>query len=223
MSHIVVDTSSSMFFPENENKKIKFATFAAASLAYLLKKQRDAFGLSLFNDTLKYHSEVKSSNSHFNVILHELDKVLESKPVNAQTNVADTLHLIAGKIHKRSMVVLFTDMFEPDRDLEPMFNALQHLKHKKHEVILFHTLDGEKERNFEYSNRPLKFVDTESNEVIKLYPNEVQKVYKEKMEAFYKELKNKCGMYKIDFVEADVNKDFSQILLPFLLKRQKMT
>lgn len=221
--HLVIDTSSSMFFPKGENKKIKFAAYAAASLAYLLKKQRDAFGLSLFSDTLKYHSEVKSSHAHFNLLLNELDKVVESTPVNAQTNVAETLHLVASQIHKRSLVVLFTDMFEPGRDLDPLFNALQHLKHKKHEVVLFHTLDGEKEMNFDYDNRPLKFVDTESNEEIKLYPHEVQEVYKEKMKAFYKELKDRCGMYKIDFVKADVNKDFSQVLLPFLLKRQKMT
>lgn len=221
--HLVLDTSSSMYFPKDEHKKIKFAVYAAASLAYLLKKQRDAFGLSLFNDTLEFQSEVKSSQSHFNLLLNELDNVLIKKPILAKTNVAEVLHLLASKIHKRSMVILFTDMFEPTHDLDPIFNALQHLKHKKHEIIVFHTLDSEKEMDFEYSNRPYKFVDSESQETIKLYPHEVQKVYKEKMQGFYKELKDRCGMNKIDFIPADVNKDFSQIFLPFLLKRQKMT
>lgn len=220
--HIVMDTSSSMYFPSEENKKISFAVYASAALMYLLKKQRDAFGLFLFNDHLLFQSEAKSSQSHFNMLLSEMEKQLANPPKNAQTDVASTLHLVASKINKRSMVILFTDMFVPGADLETLFDALQHLKHKKHEVILFHTVDSEKEMEFDYANKPYKFVDSETNEMVKLYPHEVQGVYKSKMEAFYKELKNRCGMYKIDFVEADVSRDFNQVLLPFLLKRQKM-
>lgn len=220
--HIVLDTSSSMYFPKDENKKIGFAVYASAALMYLLKKQRDAFGLSMFDNNLFYQSDAKSSQTHFNMLLSAMEEQLNSVPQQAQTDVASALHLIASKIHKRSLVVLFTDMFVPGTDLQVLFDALQHLKHKKHEVILFHTVDGATEMEFEYSNRPYKFVDAESNQMVKLFPHEVKSIYQTKMTAFYKELKNRCGMYKIDFVEADVSKDFNQVLLPFLLKRQKM-
>ena len=118
--------------------------------------------------------------------------------------------------------MVFSDMFEQSERVDDLFSALQHLKHNKHEVIVFHVHDKAKEMEFEFENRPYKFVDLETNEVVKLQPNQVKERYTEKMEEIKREIKLKCAQYKIDLMEADVNKNFDQILLPFMLKRGKM-
>jgi uncharacterized protein (DUF58 family) len=219
---IVLDHSSSMFFPEDKHDKIKFAAYAAAALMYLLKQQRDAFGLTVFGEKIEYQSDVKSSLSHFNMLLNQLNKYIELKPENKSTDVASTLHEVANKIHRRSLIIIFSDMFEPGENTKELFSALQHLKYKKHEVILFHVVDKSLEIDFEYGNKPYRFVDLETKEEVKLYPNEVKESYLTQVKKFKNELRNRCENYKIDYIEADVNKDFSQVLLPFLLKRQKL-
>ena len=219
---LIIDTSSSMYFPEKENKKLRFAVYAAASLMNLLKKQRDAVGLSLFSDEINFHSDARSSSVHHKLIYNELEKALNDLPQNKTTSVADSLHLIAERIHKRSMVVIFSDMMDNIADQDDFFSSLQHLKFNKHEVILFHVTDKKKEQDFEYDNRPYLFVDVETGEKVKLNPREVKENYVKQSAAFRQELLIKCAQYKIDFVEADVNKGFDQILLPFLVKRQKM-
>jgi hypothetical protein len=113
-------------------------------------------------------------------------------------------------------------MFDAAEDPDALFNALQHLKFRKHEVIIFHIVDGATELEFDFTNRPYKFVDAESGEELKLYPEDVKAHYLQQIQSFNAALRMKCNQYKIDYVEADVRKDFSQILMPFFVKRQKM-
>jgi len=228
--HIILDVSSSMYFPvkdkisiDNPNK-ITFSVYAAAALIYLLKKQRDAFGLSLFSDTIEIFTQNKSSSVHQKFLYTELEKLLKPLRVNTQkkTSATATLHEIAEKIHKRSLVIIFSDMLESTSTADELFSALQHLKHNKHEVILFHVIDKQKEIDFNYENRPYKFIDLESGQELKVTPNEVKEIYTKKITAYKNELKLKCGQYRIDFIEADINRGFEQILLPYLLKREKL-
>ena len=125
-------------------------------------------------------------------------------------------------IHKRSLVFVFSDMMDSGANSEELFSALQHLKHNKHEVILFHVTDKTKEEEFDFDNRPYRFIDMETEEEVKLHPNEIKSTYLESMDNFKKELILKCGQFKIDFVEADINKGFDQVLMPYLSKRTKM-
>jgi uncharacterized protein (DUF58 family) len=118
--------------------------------------------------------------------------------------------------------MVFSDMFEETNNLEHLFSALQHLKHNKHEVVLFHVADKQKELEFSFENRPYRFVDLESGEEIKLQPNEVREKYLEQIQSLTAELKLRCAQYHIDYVEADINQDYSQVLLPYLMKRAKM-
>jgi hypothetical protein len=122
------------------------------------------------------------------------------------------------------MVVIFSDMFDniDTKGIDELFAALQHLKYNKHEVILFHVVDKQKELDFEFENRPYEFVDMENGDKVKLNPSEVKDYYVSQVKKFEASLKLRCGQYKIDFVEADINKDFRQVLLPFLMKRTKM-
>jgi uncharacterized protein (DUF58 family) len=226
----VLDNSSSMYFPVKENislenpNKITFSTYAVACLMYLLRKQRDAVGLSVFSDTLEMRTQARSSDAHHKYLYHELEKyLLPHNPAERNiTNAAQSLHLIAENTHKRSLVVIFSDMFDSAAGNEELFSALQHLKHNKHEVILFHVVDKKKEVDFEFDNRPYRFVDMETKEELKINPRLVKEEYARGVSSFTKELALRCASYHIDFVEADINSGFDQILLPYLIKRQKM-
>lgn len=226
---IVIDTSSSMYFPEapaQKNQpfinKLAFSSLAAASLMNLLKKQRDAFGLSTFAADLIKHTKARSSTRHYNLIMAHLDHLLENPTRNHTTSIAKSLHQIAEATHKRSLVVIFSDMFEQTDQNSQLFAALQHLKYNKHEVILFHVTDKRYELDFDYENRPYQFVDMETGEKVRLQSNQVKDSYIRQVQQYKKDLKMKCLQYKIDFVEADIQEGFKKILSSYLVKRHKL-
>ena len=228
--HIIIDNSSSMYFPvkpdiniDNPNK-ITFSVYAAAALINLLQRQRDAVGLSLFSDKIELSTRARSTSVHVKYLYTEMEKLLKPIAANVKkpTMASASIHQIADMIHKRSLVVIFSDMLERHGDLDEMFSALQHLRYNKHEVILFHVVDKAKELDFDFENRPYKFVDMESGEELRLTPLELRKEYVESVGEFVKELKLRCGKYMIDFVAADINAGFRQILHPYLLKREKL-
>jgi uncharacterized protein (DUF58 family) len=227
---IVIDNSSSMHFPVREKlspehpDKMLFSVYCAAVLMFLSKKQRDAVGLSVFSDKVEVQTTARSSSVHHKLLYYELEKMLMPYNTEAKhpTFAADALHEIAEKIHKRSLVVIFSDMMESRRDPSDLFAALQHLRHNKHEVILFHVSDKKKELDFDFDNRPYKFVDMESGEELKIHPSEVRQQYTEAITKYRDELKLRCMQYRIDFVEADINLPFDQVLVPYLLKRTRL-
>ena len=223
---IIMDVSTSMQFPEKVEKgkhnKLQFSIYAAAALVELLRRQRDAYGLSLFSDKIEFHSEAKSNASHQRLVYHELERLLEGDLTQKSTFAVDALHHISEMIHKRSLVIIFSDMLDNSDREDDLLSALQHLKHNKHEVILFHVVDQKTELDFDFENRPYRFVDMESGEEVKLNPNEVKEQYVKEVKEREKELRLKCGQYGIDFVSADVGKSFNQVLLPFLTKRKKL-
>ncbi|HRS53823.1 MAG TPA: DUF58 domain-containing protein [Bacteroidales bacterium] len=227
---IIIDNSSSMYFPVidklsiNNLNKIHFSVYATAVILYLLRKQRDAFGLTIFSDKTDLHTEAKSNSAHHKFLITELEKLLiPYQSENPQkTNITTVLHEIAEKIHKRSLVILFSDMIESSNNLKEILSALQHLRYNKHEVILFHVVDNIKELYLNFENKPFKFIDMETKKEVKVYPHEIKEAYKTKFLKFIEELKLKCGQYNIEFVEADINKGFNQIILPFLVKRAKL-
>ncbi len=227
---IVIDHSSSMYYPlvdtPNPEKpdKITFSVYSAAALLYLLKKQRDAFGLSVFSDKLEHHLIPRSSSAHHKLIIAELEKMLDMKANKGQrtTSSSQILHMLADTLHKRSLVVIFSDMLETHDDHEAVFAALQHLRHNKHEVILFHTVDSNTEIEFAFANKPSRFIDLETGDEIKLMPQEIRNIYAGAMQEFAKNLQLRCAQYGIDFVKSDIRLGFRQILLPYLLKRQKL-
>jgi uncharacterized protein (DUF58 family) len=218
---IAIDTSSSMFYPAETKAKIRFTTYTAAALASLLSRQRDAVGLCLFSDKIDTITPVKSSANHVGKLFIILDQLLNQTKSTGNTRVAQVLHEIAEKIHKRSLVVIFSDMFDGEQT-EELFKALQHLKHNKHEVIVFHVMDTETEMLFNFDDRPVEFVDMENGERLKLNPADVRDNYKKEAALFYQNLKMRCNQYKIDFIEADVRKDVDVILQTYLIKRAKM-
>ncbi len=226
---LVIDNSSSMYFPvaernDGKKNKITFSAYCAAALIELLKRQRDAVGMSLFSDKIDFFAPAKSSSLHQKMLYHELEKLIQPHDVNIhkKTSATEALHQIAETIHKRSLVIVFSDMMDSTTDSEELFSALQHLKHKKHEVILFHVTDKQKEQDFDFDNRPYRFIDMETGEEVKLHPNEIKDTYQASMADYKKALMLKCAQYRIDFIEADINQGFDQVLMPYLVKRTKM-
>ena len=225
--HLIIDNSSSMHYPSfknfniNQLNKISFSALAAAAIMNLLKRQRDAVGLSIYSNDYDYYSDEKGSERHHQMLLAKLNEVLVDKRVQIITKTYTYLHEIAEKIKRRSMVFLFTDMFQSNQEEEKLFEALQHLKYNKHEVILFHTYDKEKEIEFDFNNRPKRFVDLETGEHLNLYADNVRQDYKTAVQKYFNELKIKCGQYRIKYVPVNINEDFSSILTSYLVERQK--
>ncbi len=222
-AQILIDTSSSMLFPYKKDfNKLIFSIYSAAALVYLLSKQRDAVGITFFDNKINLNTQVKQNPSHIRELFVFLQNLLDNLPeTNKTTTVADTLHTIAETIHKRSLVIIFSDMFE-FANFEEIFNALMHLKHNKNEVIVYHVFDSKYEKNFKYENRPYRFIDLETGETIKVNPNAVRDSYLKKMQKMFSDLKLRSGMFGIDYVEADINQDFKYVLTQYLIKRKKM-
>ncbi|WP_333694288.1 DUF58 domain-containing protein [Flavobacterium sp.] len=223
--HLIIDNSSSMHFPQLESgqpfyeSKIGFSVLASAVLMNLLKKQRDAVGLSVFSDTYEYYAPEKGSDRHHRMILNKLEDLLENPKVAKPTETVTFLHQIAEKMHRRSMIILFTDMFQNGEE-EKLFTALQHLKHNKHKVVLFHVLDQKRELNFDFDNAPRKFIDVESGETVNLFADNIKEVYEKNVDAYFKKVAMTCAQNKIKYVPVNVGANFEKILTTYLVEKQ---
>ena len=222
--YFVIDSSSSMYFKYNEISKFEFSVYSVASLMELLRRQRDAVGLSFFNDKVEFISESKSSQSQHRRLYAELEKGLKSydpKQKN-ETTTADSLHEIAELIHKRSLVVIFTDLLDDPNQVNEVIESLQHLKHNKHEVVLFQVLDNAVEKDLGLENRPYELIDMESGEKMKLNPNEIRETYEKRIKSYFEEIRLKCVNLSIDFVEVNIADGVEPVLQQYLIKRQKL-
>lgn len=224
--HFIVDNSASMHYPLVKKQelgklnKIGFASLAAASIMNLLKKQRDAVGLSVYSNSYEFYAPEKGSERHLNMLLNQLNTISSERPEKTGTDTYKYLHEIAENIKRRSLIILFTDMFQSDRKEEELFEALRHLKYNKHDVVLFHIYDRKTESNFEFENRPTQFTDVETGEKVNLYADNVKETYATAVADYFKNLRLRCGQYRIKYMPVDIAEDFNVILTTFLLERQ---
>lgn len=218
---LVLDVSSSMYYPRENRGKLMYSLLSAAALAYMLQRQRDAVGLATFTDRIEYTSQMRSTTTHLNKLFIQLQRIADEEKVESKTSVSTILHEIAEMNPRRSLIILFSDMFD-SQDTEEVFKGLQHLKHNQHEVLLFHISDKRTEFEFAFDDRPYEFIDLESGDRMKLNPAEVKTAYREQIDRFYKELKLKCGQLKIDFIPMDIHNDFNEVLYAYMVKRSKM-
>lgn len=220
---IVLDASSSMLFPlESKSNKLQFSIYAAAALQELLKQQRDALGLTVFQEEVIHHFPAKGSPAQQKLVYNTLQDLLDSNFEKKQSEATKALHQVAEIIHQRSLVFIFSDMFESTADMDELFAALQHLRYKKHEVVVFHVTDKNKELEFDFENKPHHFIDLETGEELKLNPILVKAQYQQQISKFEDDLKLKCAQYHIDFVEADIAQGFNTVLYTYLVKRSSM-
>lgn len=221
---ILLDTSSSMQFPKEKESlsKLQYGCVAAASLLQLMKRQLDASSLALFDEEIYFNSDCRSAPTHYRALMMELSRVFDIDTKNKTSNITEAIHQIAEQIHRRSLVIVISDMIDDEDKMDALFDALQHLKYNKHEVILFHVLDKKQELEFEFENRPYEFVDMESGERMKLQPSQMKEQYLREMDLFRKKVENQCYQYNISRVECDLSEPVDKVLHSFLLKRNKM-
>lgn len=227
--HLIIDNSSSMHYPKLKDNqpfyesKIGFSILASAVLMNLLKKQRDAAGLSVYSDTYEYYAPEKGSERHHRMLLNKLEGLLETKKEARNTDTTKFLHQIAEKMYRRSMIVLFTDMFQSSTEAsgeEALFNALQHLKHDKHKVVLFHVIDNKTELNFDFDNAPRKFIDVETGDEVNIFADNVKQEYEKQVDSYFKKLALTCAQNKIKYVPVSVGENFEKIITTYLVEKQ---
>ncbi|GAB5538784.1 MAG: DUF58 domain-containing protein [Salibacteraceae bacterium] len=226
---IVVDHSGSMFFSGKENSinKLQFSLQSAASLMYLMRSQRDAVGLTMFSDKVDLHLPPKSSSTHHAALFNEMEAVYDSTSQNGASEIITTLHSMAERSSKRSLIVVFSDfmdtLFSQSGQQQKLFDALQHLRYNKHEVILFHVYDQSVEVELDLEDKPHTFVDLETGEKVKAMPNEVRDLYKQERARRIKEIKLVCAQHGIDWNGCDIAEGVHKVLDRFIAKRNRIT
>lgn len=225
----VLDSSSSMFFPYNESSKIEesnkfsFSIYACGVIMQILYKQRDAFGLSFVAENIDYVSPIKTNLAHKQYLFTLLEnKIKQDNKLSKITCLDKALHSLSEQIHRRSLFIIFTDLFSDNFSAEQLIDSLRHLKHNKHEVILFHVFDENKEINLDYKQGYYRFIDVENKMELKITIEDIKKQYTQTIKDRLELIKSECNKLRVDFVAADINKGFDQILFPFLIKRSKL-
>ncbi len=212
-SYIIVDHSNSMGYTSGKISKLEYAKALASALGYLMLSQQDAVGLLTYTDVITSYIPPRSVRSYLNIIFKELFKL---KPQD-RTQTADILHSLADRIKKRGLIILISDMIDdPDKILQ----GLQHFRHQKHEVILFHIQD-QQELSFDFK-RETEFIDAETNEKIVVNPWQIRKDYQESYQEVVRYLKTKCHEAFIEYNPISTSTPFEQSLLQYLAKRSKL-
>ena len=226
--HFLIDTSSSMFYSKNEldktKSKIYYSILSSLSLMNLLNRQRDAVGLSLFSQNLDFFLKPSLGTKQKRIILTEFDKLINDFSIenSKQTDLIKSINLVSERIKKRSLIIIFTDLLNYQQNLNDFFSSINNLKFKKHEVIIFRTLEKDTEMNFDFPNKKYNFKDMESLDEILIDSAEIRNDYVKEMNIYSDQIKLGCLKYKIDLFDIYINEDLKNVLNSYLLKRKKM-
>jgi uncharacterized protein (DUF58 family) len=213
-SYIVLDTSRSMAYASaGRISKLDYASYLAASLAYMMVKQSDAVGLALFDETVTTFLPPRASRAY----LQQIHVALQNVRASARTEAGRSMHLVAERIKRRGLVIVLSDLMdEPERILA----ALKHFRHKKNEVIVMHVLDP-LERTFAFGD-DATFRDMETDERMTTQPWHIRRAYAEAMHAFTERYKRECREHHIDYVLLDTTTPFDTALTEYLSKRERL-
>jgi len=213
--HLLVDLSGSMGFksPRAAMTKLEYAQSLAAALSYLMLHQQDAVGVMLFADQPLSYVPPRAVRSHLDVLLKTLDRL---EP-HGRTRLGPALHQLAERIKRRGLVILCSDLMDKP---EEVLSALQHFRHRNHEVIVFHVLDPD-EIEFPYTDTAT-FVDLESGERLTTEPWEISRRYRERLAAWTALYRRNCRERRIDYVQLDTRTPFDRALLAYLEKRARL-
>ncbi len=214
-ANILVDMSGSMGYSSHGITKFQYARYLAAALSYLLLKQRDAVGVTLFSDQIHRYLPPKSTNSYIKYLLKELEK---AEPQKNETVVSQTLHEMAEKMKRPGLIILISEFLY--EDIEKILEGLRHFRYYNHEVIVFNILDP-KDRNFDFTDEAT-FVDMETGEELKTQPHLIKNQYREMIDGFYEELKNECHNMQIDFQNIFTTDPFDKAMMRYLFKRKQL-
>ena len=224
-SYLVLDTSASMHYRRAEAlTKLEYGAYLAAGVAALMLRQRDAVGLLAFDESVHTALRPKATPNYLRRLLVQLERLARADEAEAprRTGAAGALAEVAERIHQRSLVILITDLFENVGAHDDLLKALRRLRHRGHEVVVFHVLEGATERQFDFPNAPMLFRDTETGEEVALRPQEVREHYREAVEHFSERFRRRCLQHDIDFAELDTGTPYDQALMTYLNKRRRL-
>jgi uncharacterized protein (DUF58 family) len=222
---VVLDTSTSMDFKHfGSLTKRQYGAQLGAAMLYLMHRQRDACGLATFDEVLNGIIPAKSSYRHLRYLFEQLQPHTESQPKGAKrkTSAAVALHQLAEQIHRRSLVVVITDLFDDPAQQSALLESLKHLRYRHHEVILFHLMEARSERLFDFADGRLMMEDLETGQTLDVIPSDIRDSYRREVEAYTAEFKRTCQEAHIDYEAIDTEGDFTLALLAFLTKRKRM-
>lgn len=219
---LVLDTSSSMYFKHKAQwTKLEYSAYLAAAMAYLMQGQRDAVGFASFADTLRTILPAKGTRRHLRRIFLEIEPYLRINKGDFTASAA-ALHELAERIHQRSLVVIFTDLFENIETHDALISALKHLRHRKHEIILFNITEHYTELNLNLEYERYLLEDLESGEQLEISPAQVAQDYRAKVNMYLQRFKQACNEFQIDFECVSTEQPFSEALIHYLKKRSRL-
>lgn len=219
---LVLDTSSSMYFKHKSQwTKLEYSAYLAAAMAYLMQGQRDAVGFASFADTLRTILPAKGTRRHLRRIFLEIEPYLTINKGDFTASAA-ALHELAERIHQRSLVVIFTDLFENIETHDALISALKHLRHRKHEIILFNITEHYTELNLNLEYERYLLEDLESGEQLEISPAQVAQDYRAKVTMYLQRFKQACNEFQIDFESVSTEQPFSEALIHYLKKRSRL-
>lgn len=209
-AYLLLDASASMGYQSKNRSKFDYAIRLAAAFAYLLLRQGDSVGLLFFNEALEHYIPPRSKSAHLQIII---DTLSQSTP-KGKTDLPRVLTQFAEKLHARSLILIFSDLFDdPDR----VIRSLKQFRHRKHEILLFHLLDPY-ERHFPFDETTL-FVDIEGDQEILVDPREIKDRYLALIQQFIDEYRRRCLADQIDYVQITTHDPIEQILTRYLARR----
>ena len=211
--HILLDRSASMAFTSGKISKLDYAAYLASALTYLMLKQRDAVGLSIFDTTVSRHLPPRSVMGYLHVVLREL----ESLKHGTGTRIGATLHELAERIHRRGLIILLSDLLD---DPDEVMSGLKHFRHRQHDVLVFHIMDP-REVDFAFDADAV-FEDMETGEKLNTQSWHIQAAYRQQVQAFVDQYKRQCREHRIDYMFMDTSQSLDQALSQYLIKRKRM-
>lgn len=225
--YVLLDTSSSMFYKYfGEWTKLRYGIHFGAALMYLMHRQRDACGLVTFSEEIEKFIPAKSSYSHLRMLFTNFEQLLDREKEGAEeqrkTATAKVIHEIAERLNHRSLVVILTDLFENVDKHDQLISSLKHLRHRKHEVLLFNVLEQQSERDLDFPDRRIMMQDMETGSQMEIMPAQVREDYQKKVEELTHRFKMACSEFQIDFEQLDTQSDFDLALLAYLNKRKRL-
>ncbi|QNN23117.1 DUF58 domain-containing protein [Planctomycetales bacterium ZRK34] len=211
---IVLDVSRSMTFgPEGKMNKLTYGMYLAAALSYLMFRQNDAVGLAMFDSKVRHYLPARSTASHW----RNLVQTMEAVEPGDDTDIAGALHELAGRIPRRGIVMLITDMLG---DVDAIMQSLGHFKYDRHDVIVFHLMDRA-ERSFPY-DKLTRFRDIEGGGTVIANPHSVKRAYLQRLNDFLDRIRRTCLERDISYELCMTDQRYDQMLSAYLSRRNRM-
>jgi len=211
--HILIDASASMRYSTGEITKLQYAQFLGSSFAYLANKQQDAVGLIAFDEQVRTHVPALSRTGHMRTVFGRMGELEAGR----ETRLSAMLHEAAERITRRGIIVVLSDFYD---EPEEIIKALQHLRFKGNDLIVFHILD-KNELDFDFTE-PVLLEDAETEEQIHVLPDVLADGYRATFRRHLDAVRDGCARNKIDYELLTTDKALDYALFAFLSKRMRM-